>query len=120
MEDFYENTIEIDKYLAEPDVDRKNNSFDILNWWKVNSSKYPILGEIARNILAIQISTIASKYASSTGCRILDSFRSSLSPPMVEALICCQSWLRSSRLPLDLKPQLEDHESYASLESGNY
>ena len=86
----------------------------------MNSSKYPILGEIARDILAIQVSNVASKYAFSMGGRVLDSFQSSLNPPMEEALICCQNWLRSTRSPLDLKPQLEDHESYASLESSNY
>jgi len=39
------------------------NEFDILLWWKVNAPKYPILAEIARDILAIPIYTIASEFA---------------------------------------------------------
>jgi hypothetical protein len=53
--------------------------FDILGWWKVNGIKYPILAEIARDVLAIPISTVASESAFSTGGRVLDCFRSSLS-----------------------------------------
>ena len=41
--------------------------FDILGWWKSNGSKYPILSRIARDILVILISTIASELAFSIG-----------------------------------------------------
>jgi hypothetical protein len=64
--------------------------FNILLWWKINAPKYPILAEVARDVLAIPISTVASESAFSNGGRILDSFRSSLSPFTVEALICTQ------------------------------
>ncbi|CAI0546435.1 unnamed protein product, partial [Linum tenue] len=37
-----------------------------------------------------------SESAFSTGGRVLDSFRTSLSPEVVEALICCEDWIRSS------------------------
>ena len=40
--------------------------FDILLWWKANSSKYPILSQITRDVLAISVSTIASESAFST------------------------------------------------------
>ena len=64
--------------------------FNILLWWKVNAPKYSILAEVAHDILAIHISTVASECAFSNGGRILDSFRSSLSLFTVEALICTQ------------------------------
>jgi len=44
-------------------------------------------------VLAIPISTVASESAFSTCGRILDDFRSSLTPFMVEALVCTQDWL---------------------------
>ncbi|CAI0404889.1 unnamed protein product [Linum tenue] len=58
--------------------------------------KYPTISEMARDILAVPISTVASESAFSTGGRVLDSFRTSLSPEVVEALICCEDWIRSS------------------------
>uniref|UniRef100_A0A803MR43 Transposase n=1 Tax=Chenopodium quinoa TaxID=63459 RepID=A0A803MR43_CHEQI len=67
---------------------------DILTWWKMNAHTYPILAHLARDVLAMPISTVASESAFSVGGRHLDSFRSSLTPKMVKALICSQDWLR--------------------------
>ncbi|CAN0907087.1 Putative AC transposase [Linum grandiflorum] len=93
--------------------------FDILGWWKTNSVKYPILSDIARDILVVPISTVPSESVFSTGGRVLDSFRSSLSPQIVEALICFGDWIRSSKplqnddeedltVLLDAQDELED------------
>ncbi|XP_027364699.1 zinc finger BED domain-containing protein RICESLEEPER 2-like [Abrus precatorius] len=79
---------ELSKYLEETLESPEN--FDILNWWKLNSSRFPILASIAREVLAIPVSTVASESAFSTGGRVLDSYRTSLTPKMVEALICTQ------------------------------
>jgi hypothetical protein len=54
----------------------------------VNSTRFTILGCLARDVLAIPNSTVASESDFSTGGRILDDFRSSLTPFMVEALVC--------------------------------
>jgi hypothetical protein len=83
-----ENKSEVEKYLAEPCEDDDNSSFDILLWWKTNTTRYSILSSIARDVLAIPISTVASESTFSTGGRILDPFRSSLSPKIVQALVC--------------------------------
>ncbi|XP_062103927.1 zinc finger BED domain-containing protein RICESLEEPER 2-like [Humulus lupulus] len=71
----------------------EDTNFDILDWWQRNGNKYPIVSHIARDVLAVQMSTVAFESAFSTGGRILDPFRSSLSPKMVEALICSKNWL---------------------------
>jgi hypothetical protein len=113
------NKSEIDQYLME-DVEKPNVNFDILNWWKVNSSKFPVLAKIVRIVLAIPITTVASESAISTGGRVLDPFRSSLAPKTVEALVCAQNWLRSKPLSngngCDTE-MVEDPESY-KLDSG--
>ena len=65
--------------------------FDILVWWKSNGPKYPTLQGIARDILAIPMSTIASKSSFSTSGRLLNPHRSKLYQKTVEALT--QNWL---------------------------
>jgi hypothetical protein len=77
------------------DVEKMNVNFDILNWWKVNSTKFPVIAQIARDVLAILITTVASESAFSTGGRVLDPFWSLLAPTTIEALICSHNWLRS-------------------------
>lgn len=53
---------EVYQYLMEPyEVDKPG--FDILEYWKKNSDKYMILSYIAKYILAIPVSTVASKSA---------------------------------------------------------
>ena len=72
-------------------VKKNREGFDILAWWKVNSTRYVILSEVARDVIAIPVSTVASESAFSTGGRVLDPFRSSLAPKTVDALICAQN-----------------------------
>jgi len=63
---------ELDIYLSEAIVEEEN-SFDILRWWKINVERFPILSKLARDVLAIPISTVASKSAFSTSGRVLDN-----------------------------------------------
>ncbi|GJX79677.1 zinc finger BED domain-containing protein RICESLEEPER 2-like protein [Tanacetum coccineum] len=45
---------------------------------------------------------VASESVFSTGGRVLDAFRSSLTPPVVESLICTQDWFRENSMMLDV------------------
>ena len=85
---------ELDHYLEE-DVLPDNSQFDILLWWKLNGVKYPVLQTIARDILAIPVSTVASESAFSSSGRLVSPHRNRLHPKMIEALMCAQSWLWS-------------------------
>ncbi|EOX94536.1 Uncharacterized protein TCM_004162 [Theobroma cacao] len=58
-----------------------------------NVRRYPTLALLALDVLAIPPSIIASESAFSTGGHVLDAYRSSLMPKMVQALICAQDWL---------------------------
>ena len=97
---------ELDKYLLE-DQEPESEDFDILSWWKVNSPRFPVLSQLARDVLAIPMSSVASECAFSTGGRILDPFRSSLTPKCVQCLICVQDWLRQETKPIFVEESLE-------------
>jgi hypothetical protein len=81
--------------LEEPASDMRKE-LDILEFWKSVQYRYPCLCQMARDILAIPITTVASESAFSSGGRVLDQYRSCLTPKNVEALICGQDWLRAS------------------------
>ncbi|XP_050212795.1 zinc finger BED domain-containing protein RICESLEEPER 2-like [Mercurialis annua] len=102
---------ELEIYLSESLIEDDDN-FDVLKWWKLNSERFPILSKMARDILAIPISTVASESAFSTGGRVLDCFRSSLTPRLAEALICAQDWLRASNLPLIVEESIDELELF--------
>ncbi|KAI3892956.1 hypothetical protein MKX03_014633 [Papaver bracteatum] len=50
---------------------------------------------MARDILAIPASSVASESVFSTSGRVVDKFRSSMHPETIEALICGYDWIRS-------------------------
>jgi hypothetical protein len=100
---------EVDRYLLDG-CEAATKDFDVLGWWKINASKYPIIAAIARDVLAMLIFTVASESAFSTGGRILDPFRSTLSPLTVEALVCTQNWIRNT--PIDIRQLEEFVESF--------
>ena len=87
-----------EQYIKDPLLTWKEGDyFDILSWWKTHSTKYPILGRLARDVLAIPASTVASESAFSAGGRVVDKYRIRLDPQVVEALICSKDWIRASR-----------------------
>ena len=96
---------ELDQYLLKASVDSETKGFDILDWWRVNSSRYRIISQVACDVLAIPVSTLALESAFSIGGHVLDPFCKSLSPNTVETLICTQNWLRSKDLtePINLR-----------------
>ena len=103
---------ELDDYLNDHREKFLDDFFDILVWWRINGNRYKIVSQMAKDVLAIQVSTVASESAFSTGGRILDPFRSSLSPKMVQALICAKNWLSSKKEPLALRQYMDDVEAF--------
>ncbi|KAL0012116.1 hypothetical protein SO802_007224 [Lithocarpus litseifolius] len=52
---------EIEKYLAENCESRRDVKFEILGWWKANSDRYQALSKMARDVLTIPVSMVASE-----------------------------------------------------------
>lgn len=83
---------ELDMYLDEQS-ESSNENFDIFLWWKTDAEKYPVLSTMARDFLAIPLSTVSSESAFSCSGRILGDTQTSLKPTSLEALVCGKDWL---------------------------
>jgi len=79
-------------YLEEDRIVLDEKKSGLLAWWSANSDKYPILSKIARDVLAMPISTIPLKSAFSKGGKLISAHRCRLRPSTIEALMCLQSW----------------------------
>ncbi|KAL9664756.1 hypothetical protein QQ045_020163 [Rhodiola kirilowii] len=69
-----------------------DDHFNLLGWWKNNCSLYPVLGSLAKDLLFVPASTVASEAAFSAGGRVVNKKRAALSPNTIEALICLKDW----------------------------
>ncbi|KAG6533505.1 hypothetical protein ZIOFF_007380 [Zingiber officinale] len=110
-----EITNEVDKYFSDPFV-KWSLSFDILEWWKGNTMTFPVISKIAKDIFSIPSSTVASENAFSLGRRVVDPFRASLHPKMVEALVCTSDWLRGEEINLYKEPTEDEFNFYKDCE----
>ncbi|KAJ0545891.1 putative HAT dimerization domain, ribonuclease H-like superfamily [Helianthus annuus] len=59
---------EVEIYLRDG-TEKREETFDVLVWWKANKIKFLILSEIAKHVLGMPISTVESESAFSTGGR---------------------------------------------------
>jgi hypothetical protein len=87
------STAELDMYLQEATIAVDSPLFDIFNWWKVNSLRFPTLAVLAKTILMVPMTSISSESAFSMSGRILSDYQSRLKPDTLEALVCGQDWI---------------------------
>ncbi|KAJ6756586.1 BED FINGER-RELATED [Salix purpurea] len=60
FEEWHSQQNELDQYLEQP-LEKLDKDGNILAWWQENAQKFPILGKMARDFLAIPVSTVISK-----------------------------------------------------------
>ena len=108
---------ELARYLSEA-IECESPNFDILHYWKINSEMFTILSKMARDVLVIPISTVASEYAFSTDGRVLDPLRCSLTPKIVQCLIYTADWLRSFMATQKKTSVEEDLDELVKLDIG--
>ncbi|XP_052483851.1 uncharacterized protein LOC105796367 isoform X2 [Gossypium raimondii] len=83
---------ELDCYLEETLLP---SDADILGWWRINSQRFPTLAKMARDFLAIPVSV--SSPCSNVSAMTINPAYSSLDPESMEALVCSQNWLESTK-----------------------
>ena len=76
---------ELQKYLQE-ELEDDEIGDDVLGWWKIHGPRYPVLARMARDVLAVPVSTVASESAFSIGERTLNSFKTLLTPKVIDLL----------------------------------
>ncbi|KAA8536894.1 hypothetical protein F0562_029372 [Nyssa sinensis] len=89
---------DLDVYLDESAficAEGSANKFNIMEWWKANTLKFRILSKMARDILSIPITSVASESTFSAGGRVIDPYRASLLPETVQVLLCGADWVRA-------------------------
>jgi len=75
---------ELQKYLNER-LEEDEVGDDVLAWWKVYGPRYHVVARIARDVLVVPVSTLASESVfSARGHGTLDSFRTSLTSKVID------------------------------------
>ena len=69
-----------------------------------------MLSKMAKDVLVVPVSIVASESTFSTGGCIVDPFRSSLSPLMVQNLVCAQNWIQAT-VPISYRQSRDEVEA---------
>jgi hypothetical protein len=88
---------ELTSYLEDKTHPMDDPNFRLVDWWRLNAHRYPVIAKIARKFLTVPATSVSSESTFSTGGRVLDDYRSSLRPKMVEALVCGASFIKGSK-----------------------
>jgi len=100
---------EIDVYLDEPVV-QIHDYFTILDYWRINSDRFPQLSRMARDYLAVPGTSTPSERAFSGGRQLITDFRCSLSGDTITACMLLKNWLRQWEDVI--QPQLNDSNDF--------
>ncbi|XP_031265998.1 zinc finger BED domain-containing protein RICESLEEPER 2-like [Pistacia vera] len=82
---------ELERYLEEPKF-RSVKDFDILTWWRANTPNFPILAKMARDFLAIPVSTAQSNPSFNDDVMKIDPTAIDIDPETTEAFVCVRDW----------------------------
>lgn len=81
---------ELDTYF---DINSPNFEVIPLEWWKVHSSEYPILSQMAKDYLTIMSTSVPCEQLFSIAGKQITQTRNRLHPDTTQACLCLKSWL---------------------------
>lgn len=99
---------DLDLYLEEAVhiyKDGQDDTFNVLAWWRLNTTKYPILSLVARDILSIPLGNATTRVED----RPVSQYLESLDPDDLESMVCAQDWLRD-----EMEENLDEDECFNS------
>ena len=73
--------------VSDDDID-----FNLLARWKASENRFLVLSSITRDLLTVQVSTVALEQAFSACGRLTYNRRTMLSEESVETCICLRDW----------------------------
>ncbi|KAG6675579.1 hypothetical protein I3843_15G104900 [Carya illinoinensis] len=82
-------TDELTQYLSEPPAPIPT---DVLEWWKVNSTRYPRLSVMARDFLTVQATSVAPEDLFCSKGDEIEKQRFCMPHDSAQALLCIRSW----------------------------
>nr|XP_027094075.1 zinc finger BED domain-containing protein RICESLEEPER 2-like [Coffea arabica] len=91
---FADGKSDLERYLDEP-TEQDWDYFDVLGWWKGNNHRFPILSNMAHDLLVVPVSRAALESKFSRAGYIRDSF-SGKGSKMLQVLLSTKSWLLPS------------------------
>uniref|UniRef100_A0A2P2KW02 Zinc finger BED domain-containing protein DAYSLEEPER n=1 Tax=Rhizophora mucronata TaxID=61149 RepID=A0A2P2KW02_RHIMU len=104
-------TDELTQYLSEPPAPIPT---DVLEWWKVNSTRYPRLSLMARDFLAVQPTSVAPEELFCSRGDEIDKQRFFLPHDSTQAILCIRSWTQGG-IKLKYKSTEIDYERLMEL-----
>lgn len=69
---------------------------DVLNWWKTNGARFPLMAQLARKCFSIPASSASSERSFSTAGRIIEKRRTNLKGSSVDSLMFLHDFYKSS------------------------
>ncbi|KAF3661878.1 putative glucan endo-1,3-beta-glucosidase A-like [Capsicum annuum] len=98
---------ELKYYLRTAPEDRRRR-INTLDWWRSNETQYSVLSRLARDILNVPMSTVASESTFSQGRQQLGDNRHSLRSNAMNVLVCLIDWIRAERRKQGMEPEPSD------------
>ena len=94
---------ELQNYLTTAFEYLDSENFDVLTWWRDHEQRFPILAQLAKQVLSMPVSTVAVEQEFSDSGNTITDHRTSLYPETIEVLICNQDWARARRRQQELQ-----------------